>query len=522
MEYSRKYEDVALAIEASQSKKVERSQSAERPSAGISRSINITNSVIDDLPDKIDMSNSRDLGLDKQKKSQGLKVGEVMEEMLSHYCDLVNHLLEEVDSAKYRIRKDIRSRIRDDVVHTHKREREYLRTLHGDKKLKRAIMGKALNCVESDITVLESQSSETATTAFGTPESNRRRGDSQDQGLRLETNASLTDATHEARARRTILMASIGSSVKKSFRLPFQHVNSLVFKRRQAPPLRETFYFPHLEQPHPINGAQIKRRMVPRPNITPGRSSRHSPPIVSFNAPDHSAMIYAPFSSAQENHLQDHLRVAMKSRPRPVAPSLYNLERVTTSVIKRKAIGPTDELTTHLHHLGPHPTNKDDPAKTPLVLHERHSALSDETPHRPSRGSFTSERYHSDDYFTGHVRHMDQLRVPANPSREDENPVIDQSVNQQESSAQILSESLAGLDPATSRQWTQTSYFSPPRSSVTIVDDIRRAPRQDYKIDNKSSQADVPAPKVRDIVDDLLEQWTTLKLDTVTGYSETK
>ena len=162
MEYSRKYKDVALAIDASQSKEIETSQSAEGSSARVSRSINTANLAVKDLPEETDISKSRDVVLEKQQKAQGLKIGEVMEEMLSHYCDLINNLLEEVDSAKYRIRKDLRSRIRDDVVHTHKREREYLRTTHGDEKLEQAITGYALHLVESDIIALETQTTKIA------------------------------------------------------------------------------------------------------------------------------------------------------------------------------------------------------------------------------------------------------------------------------------------------------------------------------------------------------------------------
>ena len=56
-------------------------------------------------------------------------------EGLDGYCTLIEHLLTEVEAEEYNIGHEMRSRIRDDVIHTHKRETRLLRECHGDAKL---------------------------------------------------------------------------------------------------------------------------------------------------------------------------------------------------------------------------------------------------------------------------------------------------------------------------------------------------------------------------------------------------
>ena len=60
------------------------------------------------------------------------QTGETSDE-LAHYCLLINHLLQRIDAVQYRIRTDLRRRIRSDIVHMHQREADQLQEVHGHK-----------------------------------------------------------------------------------------------------------------------------------------------------------------------------------------------------------------------------------------------------------------------------------------------------------------------------------------------------------------------------------------------------
>lgn len=53
---------------------------------------------------------------------------------LDHYCTLIQQLMTEVEAKEYNIGRDMRCRIRDDVINTHKREMR-LRAVHGHEEL---------------------------------------------------------------------------------------------------------------------------------------------------------------------------------------------------------------------------------------------------------------------------------------------------------------------------------------------------------------------------------------------------
>ena len=55
--------------------------------------------------------------------------------MLEHYCTLMENLMTEIQAKKYRIGDDLRCRIRDDVIHTYKREARLLGVIQGDTEL---------------------------------------------------------------------------------------------------------------------------------------------------------------------------------------------------------------------------------------------------------------------------------------------------------------------------------------------------------------------------------------------------
>ena len=54
---------------------------------------------------------------------------------LGDYCTLMENLMTEIGAKKYNIGDDVRCRIRDDVIHTHRREIRLLGGIHGDTEL---------------------------------------------------------------------------------------------------------------------------------------------------------------------------------------------------------------------------------------------------------------------------------------------------------------------------------------------------------------------------------------------------
>ncbi|KAI9878656.1 MAG: hypothetical protein M1830_000272 [Pleopsidium flavum] len=71
-----------------------------------------------------------------------------MSDELEHYCLLINHLLERIDAVQYKIKNDVRRRIRSDVVHMHEREADQLREVHGHEQFSTA-MDSAISWVQA-------------------------------------------------------------------------------------------------------------------------------------------------------------------------------------------------------------------------------------------------------------------------------------------------------------------------------------------------------------------------------------
>ncbi|KAI9870791.1 MAG: hypothetical protein M1830_003806 [Pleopsidium flavum] len=71
-----------------------------------------------------------------------------MSDELEHYCLLINHLLERIDAVQYKIKNDVRRRIRSDVVHMHEREADQLREVHGHGQFSTA-MDSAISWVQA-------------------------------------------------------------------------------------------------------------------------------------------------------------------------------------------------------------------------------------------------------------------------------------------------------------------------------------------------------------------------------------
>ena len=60
---------------------------------------------------------------------------------VENYCLLIQRLIIEVEAEGYSIGHDMRCRIRDDVIHTHKRETRLLRAIYGHTELKNKMRG---------------------------------------------------------------------------------------------------------------------------------------------------------------------------------------------------------------------------------------------------------------------------------------------------------------------------------------------------------------------------------------------
>ena len=68
---------------------------------------------------------------------------------MQNYGHLINRLLGEINAVEYCIEPIIGSRIRDDVVVTHRREADRLGSLHGRKRLKATITGIAWDLIKT-------------------------------------------------------------------------------------------------------------------------------------------------------------------------------------------------------------------------------------------------------------------------------------------------------------------------------------------------------------------------------------
>ncbi len=67
---------------------------------------------------------------------------------VENYCNLIQRIIDEVEVDGYSIGHDMRSRIRDDVIHTHKREPRLLRAVYGYPELKEKMRGKSWGLAE--------------------------------------------------------------------------------------------------------------------------------------------------------------------------------------------------------------------------------------------------------------------------------------------------------------------------------------------------------------------------------------
>ena len=72
-------------------------------------------------------------------------------EQLSHYSHLINTLLEEVDIVQNRIDAELRTRLWNDIVHTHRRETTAMKRIYGYEHLQKAMRGKAWDLVRTDL-----------------------------------------------------------------------------------------------------------------------------------------------------------------------------------------------------------------------------------------------------------------------------------------------------------------------------------------------------------------------------------
>jgi len=168
---------------------------------------------------------------------------------LTHYCNLIKNLLKEVDSAEYMIDKHLRLRIKDDVVNTHRRERRHLRVLHGDEKLKQAMLGDLLDSVELDSAALESRDTDTPTPDPGTFGFNAKPLVNHDRGSHLNSSGGLIKPSdpqykdhgewskgYKQRRPKPVRPASpsVISFLKMSFKLPLSYVRFLHPRRRKG------------------------------------------------------------------------------------------------------------------------------------------------------------------------------------------------------------------------------------------------------------------------------------------------
>ncbi len=176
---------------------MENLQSSRASSAGVSKSIDVAEwGIHGSLSDSITTPRSPGLSLGRQQKTGAVDEVDLPQQQMNaavdnlmHYCNLVNNLLEEVDSAKYKIEKDLRLSIRNDIVNTHRRERRQLCIIHGDRRLKQAITGNALSLVENGSATVDRQDTNTPTPVQEARPSQDKPGNSHNDGRRRKVSA---------------------------------------------------------------------------------------------------------------------------------------------------------------------------------------------------------------------------------------------------------------------------------------------------------------------------------------------
>ena len=79
-----------------------------------------------------------------------LEANDTKTQTIGHYCDLINNLLACVDFEGWSIDREVRTRIRNDVVEVHKRETRSLEGIYGAEDLKDAMRGKYWKLADMD------------------------------------------------------------------------------------------------------------------------------------------------------------------------------------------------------------------------------------------------------------------------------------------------------------------------------------------------------------------------------------
>jgi len=243
-EISRKYNNLIKDIEKHQGPQV-----LHTKVSGIS---DLTKPVVDYIPET---ATPRFPGSHQERNQQTRDTDDVhvsQQQMssaideLTHYYNLIKNLLKEVDSAEYMIDKHLRLRIKDDVVKTHRRERRHLRVLHGDEKLKQAMLGDLLDLVELDSAALESRDTDTPTPVPETLGFNAKPLVNHDRGRRLNNSRGFIKPSDpqykdhgewiKERRPQPVRPASpsVISFLKMSFKLPLSYVRFLYPRRRKG------------------------------------------------------------------------------------------------------------------------------------------------------------------------------------------------------------------------------------------------------------------------------------------------
>jgi len=149
-EYTRKFKELTKAVEAGQNhlEAVKPISTTENmPSSGFLQanmvlpafeSFHTAGEASPDITSRLTTLTKQHLPPDAEPQS----------DELSHYCLLINHLLQRIDAVQYKIKSDLRRRIRSDVVHMHQREADQLADAHGHRQFT-TVMGSATKWAET-------------------------------------------------------------------------------------------------------------------------------------------------------------------------------------------------------------------------------------------------------------------------------------------------------------------------------------------------------------------------------------
>lgn len=240
-EQSRKYESLKAAVDRNENVDIAGNATGGCiPATGVLEAANMS----------IEMPNKS-----RTKRPLGAEETDPTSTRLDSYCTLMEHLMTEIEAEEYEIGHDMRCRIKDDVIHTHKRETMLLRAVHGHTELKEKMRERSSRLAETAKQIAGGEQSQTE--HMGESFSGAKPGPCEDKGpLSLGPNLS-----HSYQRGETL-------EHLREFEWPADNVRMNTMDRVRAPTTNPAFDFLFINQEDPCVYWVPMAPMVEKPRAT--------------------------------------------------------------------------------------------------------------------------------------------------------------------------------------------------------------------------------------------------------------